>query len=149
MSSIFVDTSAFYALVDAGESTHVLARRTLATLERAGKTLLTTTDVLDEILTLVRYRLGHGIAVSLGERLRESNWCSIVEVTDEIREAAWSMFVRYADQTFSFTDCTSFATMQRRRLRQAFSFDHQDFFAAGFHVVPTPAERAKPRPRRR
>jgi uncharacterized protein len=136
VSPVFVDTSAVYALADKGESTHRLAKRTLAELERRERALLTTTDVVDEIVTLVRYRLGHRAAVKLGEKLWASRWCTIVDVSDEIRILAWQIFVRFEGQQFSLTDCTSFAAMQARRLGEAFTFDRTDFVVAGFEVVP-------------
>ncbi|HEX7671434.1 MAG TPA: PIN domain-containing protein [Polyangiaceae bacterium] len=148
MKSVFVDTSAFYALSDAGESTHVVARTTLAGLEKAGVALVTTTDIVDEIVTLVRYRLGHAPAVILGARLAASRWCRVVDVTDEIRTAAWQLFVSYEDQKFSLTDCTSFATMRAMDIDEAFGFDHTDFLAAGFSVIPDATEIPRRRTRR-
>jgi uncharacterized protein len=148
VSTIFVDTGAFYALADKGESTHALARATLGKLERASHALLTTTDIVDEIVTLTRYRLGHRAAVTLGERLLESTWCTIAEVSDETRILAWQIFVRHGDQRFSLTDCTSFATMRERHLKQAFTFDCNDFQAAGFDTVPEPQTPARARSRK-
>jgi uncharacterized protein len=152
MRAVFVDTGAFYALSDSGEATHAIARETLKELERKGSQLLTTTDVVDEIVTLVRYRLGHAPAVTLGQKLFESSWCRIVEISDEIRSAAWEIFIRYDDQRFSLTDCTSFATMHAEQLSEAFTFDRNDFLAAGFRVIPDPeqpAPRARSRRRRK
>jgi len=149
VSTIFVDTGAFYALADEGESTHVLARATLEQLERAGYGLLTTTDVLDEIVTLVRYRLGHAAAAALGDRLLASSWCRLIAVSDEIRSAAWEIFVKYDDQQFALTDCTSFATMRARHLNEAFTFDRVDFVAAGFRTIPETAGAARGRRRPR
>jgi predicted nucleic acid-binding protein len=148
VNSVFIDTGALYALADAGESTHALAKTTLEELEKRQTALVTTTDVVDEIVTLVRYRLGHAAAVTLGNRLLASSWCRIVEVTDEIRNAAWQIFVQYADQSFSLTDCTSFATMRTMEIAEAFAFDRTDFLAAGFSVIPGPPG-ATPRKNRR
>jgi len=50
-------------------------------------------------------------------------------------EHAWTIFERYADQDFSFNDCTSFAVMQELRLSHAFTGDHH-FATMGFLVVP-------------
>lgn len=148
MTVVFVDTSAFYALLDEGESTHAIACETLAKLERTDARLLTTTDVVDEIVTLVRYRLGHAAAVKFGERLQASSWCRTVDISEEIRDAAWKIFVRYDDQRFSLTDCTSFATMRAMSLSQAFAFDTGDFRAAGFSVLPDAPKRRARRSRR-
>jgi hypothetical protein len=136
MTDLFVDTSAFYALADKEDTNHRRARAFLTTLQRKGQALVTTTDVFDETVTLVRYRLGHPAAVTLGGKLLESRWCRIVEVMDETRRGAWDIFVRCADQTFSFTDCTSFATMHSMHLPVAFTFDRRDFAAAGFVARP-------------
>ena len=149
MSAVFIDTGAFYALADTGESTHALAKATLEGLEKKQTVLVTTTDVVDEIVTLVRYRLGHAAAVTLGNRLLESSWCRVVDVTDEIRSAAWLVFVQYEDQRFSLTDCTSFATMRTMEIAEAFTFDRTDFLAAGFSVVPGSRETTPSKTRRR
>src|SRR5438309_10565931 len=133
---MFVDTSAFYALADKKDTNHRRARAFLAYLQRKGQALLTSTDVFDETVTLVRYRMGHRAAVTLGDKLAESRWCRIVDVMNDTRRSAWDTFVRYADQTLLLTDCTSFATMRSMHLSEAFTFDRRDFAAAGFVVRP-------------
>lgn len=81
-------------------------------------------------------RVDHATAVRVGEKLRESEWCRIIDVGQNTRAAAWDLFVRYDDQTFSFTDCTSFALMSSMQLDEAFTFDRRDFGAAGFVALP-------------
>ena len=134
---IFVDTSAFYALADRRDSNHRRARAMLKTLSGGTGSLLTTTDVFDETVTLVRYRLGHEAAMKIGRGILDSSWCRLVDVPLETRQAAWEIFGRYADQSFSLTDCTSFATMRAMSVTEAFTFDRTDFGAAGFVVRPT------------
>jgi predicted nucleic acid-binding protein len=141
MSAVFVDTSAFFALVDPTDTNHRRAKAHLKLVLRGRHTLLTTTDIFDEAVTLIRYRLGHGPALTFGTELRASAWCRLVDVTAETRELAWSLFARHADQPFSFTDCTSFATMRSMQLSEAFTFDRRDFGAAGFVAVPGPPRR--------
>ncbi len=136
MTDLFVDTSAFYALADRTDRNHRRARAFLRSLPRSGRGLLTSTDVFDETVTLLRHRLGHGTAVAFGEALMSSKWCRVVDVMDEVRRSAWNVFILYADQWFSFTDCTSFATMKSMHIVEAFTFDRRDFRAAGFVVCP-------------
>ena len=136
MNDVFLDTSAFYALADSGDLNHPRARAYLKVLSRSGGGLLTSTDVLDETITMVRFHLGHVAAVKIGEKLMASTWCRVIEVQQDTRDAAWALFVRYADQRFSFTDCTSFALMRAMRLSEAFTFDRRDFSAAG--LIPRP-----------
>ncbi|MBI2933751.1 MAG: hypothetical protein HYY16_19075 [Planctomycetes bacterium] len=52
-----------------------------------------------------------------------------------MREAAWKLFKRYDDQVFSFTDCTSFAVMNKLGLKEAFTFD-DGFRKVGFATLP-------------
>jgi uncharacterized protein len=137
-STVFVDTSAFFALVDATETNHRRAKAHLKRLLRGRHSLLTTTDIFDESVTLIRYRIGHGPALTFGTELRASTWCRLVDVTTETRELAWSLFARHVDQSFSFTDCTSFATMRTMQVSEAFTFDRRDFSAAGFVAAPGP-----------
>jgi predicted nucleic acid-binding protein len=98
---------------------------------------VTSTYVLDESFTLIRMRVSHPAAVRFGEGLSKSAWCRAIDVLEDTRDAAWEIFVRYEDQLFSFTDCTSFALMHSMKLDEAFTYDKKDFGAAGFTPVPT------------
>ena len=136
MTPVFVDTGAFYALVDRSDANHRASTTALKALAAQERPLVTTTYVVDETLTLVRFRVGHAAAVTLGRRLLATHWCRVADVSDEIRNAAWYMFCRFADQSFSFTDCTSFAFMQTSGISDAFTFDRRDFAAAGLVALP-------------
>jgi predicted nucleic acid-binding protein len=136
VTPLFVDTSAFFALVDHDDRNHVAAKRCLRVVAKEKRPLVTSTYVLDEVFTLTRMRLGHPAAVALGTKLEQTRWCRVVDVSDEVRAAAWQLFVRYHDQTFSFTDCTSFALMRSMQLLEAFTFDRKDFAAAGLSPLP-------------
>jgi len=136
VKALFVDTSAFVALTHSKDGHHGAAKRLLRSLSKRRRPLVTSTDVLDETVTLVRYRLGHDVAVRVGESLLRSEWCRLIDVDESTRLAAWQLFVRYSDQTWSLTDCTSFALMHAMHLSEAFTFDRQDFHTAGFAVLP-------------
>ena len=135
MSPVFVVSGAFAALADRNDRHHREARRLLRRLARKRRTLVTSTDVVDELSTLVRMRVGHAAAVRIGERLMQTRWCRIVEVSEDMRDAAWQLFVRYHDHVFSFTDCTSFALMRAMSLEEAFTFERGDFATAGLTTL--------------
>ena len=59
MSRVFVDTWAWYALIDKADVDHELAQLTNDELLDAGHTFVTTNFVLDEALTLIRYKVNH------------------------------------------------------------------------------------------
>jgi predicted nucleic acid-binding protein len=104
-------------------------------LQKKSRPLITSTYVMDEAITLVRVRIDHPTAVGFGDNMNRARWCRVVDVDEPVRHAAWDLFVRYNDQLFSFTDCTSFALMRSMGIGDAFSFD-ADFAAAGFVRVP-------------
>ena len=132
MERLFVDTSAWYTLANAKAQRHTQVKKALAAWE--GR-LCTTDYIFDELVTLVRYRVGHAPAVTVGEALRECDVCLLVAVEPEDIHVAWKQFAREAGQRYSFTDCTSFAVMRRLKLTTAAALD-DDFARAGFVVVP-------------
>jgi predicted nucleic acid-binding protein len=133
---VFVDTSGFVALAQTKDHNHVRARRFFRLLARTRRPLVTSTYVADEVITLVRMRVGHTAAVEAGRAILDSKWCRLLDIDEELRMSAWNLFVRYRDQEFSFTDCTSFAVMKALGLEEAFTFDRTDFAAAGFTALP-------------
>lgn len=132
MKRIFVDTGAWYAVVDKKDPDHKQAETFLKTNKTP---LLTTNFIFDETVTLLRSRLGFDVAKNFGQNLKNSSLVGIVAVKDEDEERAWQIFLKYKDQDFSFTDCTSFAVMERLKLDTAFSFDSH-FEAMKFRVMP-------------
>lgn len=130
MRPAFVDTSAWYALVDERDPNHDNA---VALTAVPGRPLITTNWVFGEVLTLTRSRLGHGVAVALGARLLNRPGLRIVRVRPQDEQHAWRLFQRYGDKDFSFTDCTSFAVMRRMRISHAHAFDRH-FQQMGFRV---------------
>jgi predicted nucleic acid-binding protein len=59
----------------------------------------------------------------------------LVRVDEAYEATAWEVFERYADQKFSYTDCTSFAVMRDRGLTHVFTADHH-FAILDFILVP-------------
>lgn len=132
MNGIFVDTGAWYALVDNDDADH---KRAVSFLASNTVPLITTNAIFSETVTLIRYRVGHEAARVFGQKLKESSFVRLVAVTPNDEERAWEIFTKYRDQDFSFADCTSFAVMQRMKLTAAFAFDRH-FKVMKFTVVP-------------
>lgn len=133
--SIFVDTSAWYALFDKNDSDHASAVRFKESLTHS---LVTTNYVADEIITLVKVRLGHRITVEIGEKLWDESMATLIRVTSIDEKKAWEIFVKHRDKGFSFTDCTSFVVMERLGIIEAFAFD--EHFEQYDDVVRLPQE---------
>jgi predicted nucleic acid-binding protein len=109
---LFVDTGAFIALTDADDENH-----------KAAAAFVTTNFVVCETMNYLRARISHPIAVLFWESLKKSGFIEIVTVTPSIEDAAYTIFKRYADKDFSFTDCTSFSMIKSLKLKSGFAFD--------------------------
>ncbi len=96
---------------------------------------MTTDHVVDETLTLIRFRLGHGAAEAWWRQVEASPRVRWEHITPDRAEKARSLFFRYDDKDFSFTDCTSFVVMKEVRIREAFTTDRH-FAQMGFTLKP-------------
>jgi predicted nucleic acid-binding protein len=133
--TVFVDTSAFHALLNtANTQEHQAAKKISEDLQSGGTVLVTTDYVLDETYTLVRSTLGHRVAVRFGWEIQKNDMI-LVQTDESIQKKAWTVFERYSDKTFSFTDCTSFVVMEEGKIKTAFTFDGH-FRQYGFHTLP-------------
>ncbi|MEQ8848155.1 PIN domain-containing protein [Botrimarina sp.] len=120
MSLLFVDTGVWYAASLPEDRDHALCRTALAS---ATARLLTTDYVLDELLTLLSARGHRDVAVSVGQRLLEEDTVTLLRITDADIAEAWRVFKSFTDKRWSFTDCTSYAVMQRLAIGEALALD--------------------------
>jgi predicted nucleic acid-binding protein len=119
--SILVDTGAWYAIADASDRHHEAARRFY--VEQAGRVPLVTTDlVVAETWALLNAHLGRFAAMTFWGTLRDTA-TPVLTVEAADLEAAWRIAQAFADQGFSFVDCTTFAVMERTGIAEAFAFD--------------------------
>jgi predicted nucleic acid-binding protein len=132
--SIFVDTSALYALLDADDTNHAAAGRTLAALRDA--VLTTHAYVVVESLALVSRRLGRDAAIHFIDDLLPV--IQVEPVDAALHAAALTAFREASRPSVSFVDHTSFAFMRLHGLETAFAFD-ADFVRAGLKVIPSQA----------
>ena len=98
--------------------------------------MVTTNYVADEIITLAKNRLGNKIAVEIGQNLWNEEVATLIHVTSSDEKKAWKIFVRHQDKGFSFTDCTSFAVMERLGIIEAFAFDEHFRQYNDFIILP-------------
>ena len=99
MSAIFIDTWAWYALVDKTDSDHDVAQLALEELLNGGYTFVTTNFVIAETLTLIRYNLHHQAAVEFHTRLQQlidDELVEFVRVDAADERVAWQIFEKYS-----------------------------------------------------
>jgi predicted nucleic acid-binding protein len=128
--SVFVDTSAVYALLDAGDSNHERALR--ATDRLLGEDLVTHSYVVVELVSLVHRRLGADAAARLIDELLPA--IDITDVDATLRARALAAFRASTGSAVSLVDRTSFEFMRQRGIRRAWAMD-SDFATEGFEAV--------------
>lgn len=135
MTPVFLDSGYLIALEVADDQHHEEAMRHWSAFVQPKVSLVTTSSVLDEVVTGFMKRGKHAKAVEVAERMLSSPMVEVVYVDDELFGAALDYLKRRPDKKYSFTDCVSFVTMQRLEIRAALAFDHH-FEQAGFRRLP-------------
>jgi len=130
-SAVFVDSSGWIALVSARDSHHAEADALFRDLLSAHRSLVTSNLVIAEVHRLLLHWIGIAAARSFLERIEQSPSVEIVHADERHHRRALKWLDDRADQRLTYTDTTSFAIMQSRRIREALSFDHH-FETAGF-----------------
>lgn len=134
--SVFVDTSAFFAVLDAGDNNHAAAKTAWERLLDDREDLHTTNYVLVETASLLQSRLGLD---ALREFAADVLPVMDLHVVDEGQHrSAFHALLVAARGRLSLVDCASFECMRRVGLERAFCFDPH-FAEQGFIVVPASA----------
>jgi predicted nucleic acid-binding protein len=148
MNAVFVDTAGWMACADRSDPAHQACTAARDTTLEAGRILITTDFVIDETLTLLRFRLGLAAADAWWQQIDGSGRLRWERVENDRFERARSLFFKCRDKDLSFTDCTSFAIMRELRLTTVITTDRH-FSQVGFDVLPATHPRRPRKPRSR
>lgn len=132
-SWVFIDTSFFKALLDARDEFHQAAEKIWQKIRDERIRAVTSNYILDESFTLLRKRCGMDLVKKFRDDLAITKTISITRVTLADEASAWRWFVNDWSN-LSFTDCVSFAVMERLDLRRVATFDRH-FSQAGFEIA--------------
>lgn len=127
--SVFVDTSALFAVLDADDEHHSNAAEAWADILSIGEPLVTTNYVLVESFAVVQRRLGSEAARTFAEDIVSVLFIHWVE--EQEHERALAAFLAAMRRRLSLADCVSFEIMRSLGIRRAFAFDPH-FREAGF-----------------
>lgn len=132
-SPLFLDSGFLIALNAADDQYHAHAVDHWRLIGRTR--LLTTTYIVDEVVTFFNSRGRHSKAVAIGNLLITSGWVELLHVDEDLFRAGWEYLVKHADKQYSLTDCISFVTMHKMGLQEALTSDGH-FQQAGLRRVP-------------
>lgn len=130
---IYVDTSAFLAVLNADDDNHAAAKEVWVKILESQDDLVCNSYVLVETYALIQHRLGIAAARAFHENILpilEIKWLD----AQTHREAA-NVMLTANRRDLSLVDCSSFVTMRQHGIRQVFTFD-KHFFEQGFAVLP-------------
>jgi predicted nucleic acid-binding protein len=130
---IFVDSSAFLAVLGKKDSNHEDAVTHWESLLEEGELLLTNNYVILESLAIIQKRYGLQFV-----RDFQVDVLPFIQIDwiDEERHKISIERVLYANRRrLSLVDCSAFETMRRRGIETAFTFDAH-FREEGFRVIP-------------
>lgn len=147
MKPVFVDTGGWMACADLADPAHSACAAARDSTLQAGRTLMTTDFVVDETLTLIRFRLGIVAANAWWQQINGSARLRWERVESDRFERARDLFFQYRDKDLSFTDCTSIAVMREFRLTTVMTTDRH-FHQVGFDVLPAARPQRARKPRR-
>lgn len=131
--SLFIDTSALYALLDGDELRHADVVAAWRTVTDNGRILFTSNYVLVETFALVQRRLGLEAVHALADvfvPLLQPVW-----VDEELHAAAVASLFTATERRLSLVDCASFELMRRLGLTDVLALD-ADFARQGFNLLP-------------
>lgn len=97
--------------------------------------MVTTSYVLDEVVTFLNSRRQHSKAIRIGDNLQTASNIQLIHVDENLFRDGWDYFRQHADKGFSLTDCISFVVMKQLGVTAALTFDRH-FAQAGFSKLP-------------
>lgn len=130
---IFVDTSAFLAVLNANDQYHPPAREAWSKILAMDEAVMSSNYIILETTALLQHRFGIEAV-----RLFKSDILPVVEirwVDEAVHKQGVSALLAANRRNLSLTDCTSFEIMRQAGLDTVFTFDPH-FGEQGFTVVP-------------
>lgn len=130
--NVFVDTSAFLAVLNADDYFHQQATVIWTDILTKGSQLITNSFVLVEAYALIQNRLGLDAGRTLAKDiipLFDVKW-----IDDEMYQPILTSFLAANRQQLSLVDCSSFVTMHQNNIPFVFTFDRH-FNEQGFEVL--------------
>lgn len=129
---VFIDTSAFLAILDADDGYHSQAKTGWIELVISNAALFCNNYILVETFALVQHRLGMEAVRTFNDNMLPV--VNVIWVDEAIHNAGISMLLAADRRKLSFVDCVSFETMRRWGIKIAFTFDPH-FAEQGFECI--------------
>jgi predicted nucleic acid-binding protein len=130
---VFIDTSAFFALLDRDDQNHGSAKKSWIRLLDSNSLFITSNYVILETFALLQNRLGIVAARGFQEDLMPI--LHVEWVDSNIHNLAVSGLLAASKRKLSLVDCSSFEIIRRMSIKSVFAFDSH-FRDQGFDCLP-------------
>ncbi|MEJ5309056.1 MAG: PIN domain-containing protein [Anaerolineae bacterium] len=130
---IFVDTSAFLAILNSGDRFHAPAGAAWRTWITQDQRLITSNYIVLEATALVQHRLGVDAVATLHNDILPLLHIEWIDVA--LHNLGVNALLTHRQRQLSLVDCTSFALMRHLGIRHVFTFDRH-FAEQGFICLP-------------
>lgn len=134
---IYIDTSAFYALMDRADFYHQNAKDLWPFLLEDSISLQTSNYIVSESLNLIQYRLGFK-AASIWHKdivgVLDVHW-----VDQATHQRAYDLWMSLGRHQYSLIDCTSYVIMHQNQIEKAFCFK-RSYTDQGFKLLFQPRD---------
>jgi predicted nucleic acid-binding protein len=117
--SVLWDSSAILALLDADDADHSAAVRAARRIAAERRPSFITTYIEAETHALLLRKLGRAIA----REFLLAGGLPVVAASPDEERSARAIIAKYADRDWTLCDAISFALLDARRVRRAFTFD--------------------------
>lgn len=129
--NIFVDTSAFYALMDADDQNHAKARERLETIRRDDHRPITHNYITVETVAILQNRLGLRAVEDFERNLLKP--VTVEWIDEPLHQNALNTCITTQKRSVSFVDHVSFMFLREHSIGTVFGFD-SDFEDQGFEL---------------
>ncbi|PRR73812.1 23S rRNA-specific endonuclease VapC20 [Moorella humiferrea] len=130
--NVYLDTSAFLAILDADDENHAAAKKIWENLLTSGVPMICSSYVLVETYALVQRRLGMEALRVFHEDilpLLQVEW-----IDAELHQWGANAVLTANRRNLSLVDAVSFAVMRKLGIKKAFAFD-RNFLEQGFENI--------------
>ncbi len=129
--AVLWDSSAILALLDADDADHARAVAVAREIAAEARPSFVTNYIEVDAHALLVRRLGRAMA----RQWLLTGGLPVVRVLPAEEERAREILARHADKDWTLCDAISFAVLEARRIRRAFTFDHHFRQYGRIHVL--------------
>jgi len=129
---VFVDTSAWIALINSSDALAAQAKQIMVRLNQQQIILVTTEFVLLEVAdALCKTNLRQKTYAYINGIKQVPDIIQVIPLEQSLLERGWAIYYQYSDKDWGLTDCISFVVMKQEGITEAFTSD-KHFEQAGF-----------------